>query len=452
MRRLTTLTVVALVIVAACGDDGTVSTSTAAGETTTTVAVGASSTTASTTTSRPIATTTAAQVSNAPTSTTTSVPFEVTLPEAVAAHFAIMGVTIITATGADPIADGVVVVRDGLIAAVGTASEISIPEDAAVIDAAGGYVMPGLIDTHTHLLNEIRLDGGTLDGLRAGLHLEGPLAKGLTTFRDVGSRFGATESVDELHSALDAHDAPVPRIVVAGPIITKTGSEALRMFAEQTVAVDGPDDAARVTAELIEAGVDQIKILIDDDLGRLGTPTLAADEVAAITEAAHRHGTWVLAHVSSVDEALLALENGVDELTHWPGREPLTDELIAEIVTRGVSVGATFSVIPSHDGDVRRLLDAGGTIVLSSDAPGAESAVAIWRELERMVQAGMTAHEALLAATRDAAVVVGLGDQIGTIEAGKAADLLILGRNPLDDITALGDVAVVIKDGVVVSR
>ena len=453
MKRIIACGVALLVMSTACGGEATTETTRATSTTAQPVTTAASATTAEpiTTTTTPPSPTTYPPATSAVTTTLAGAGATIALPEAGTTHLVIVNVTIITATGDDPIVDGVVVVEDGRITAVGPSSRTDVPDDAAVFDADGGYVMPGLIDTHTHLLNEIVLNGTELDGLRAGIHLETPLSTGLTTFRDVGSDYGDGSSLADLRTAWDNHDELLPTLVVAGPLITRGGSEFTRQFATQAATgVETPDQAAAVTDMLIDNGVDQIKIVIDENLRGIETVSLDADHVAAITTAAHARGIWVTAHVSTESEAWLALDNGVDGLAHWPGSEPLSDELIDAIAAAGAPVATTFEVIPAAHGDLRRMLDAGVRVVLGTDAPGAASAVAAWRELDAMVFAGASPMEAILASTRDAAYAVGLLDEIGTIEVGKTADLLVLTADPLADVTALSDVAVVIKHGVIV--
>jgi len=358
--------------------------------------------------------------------------------------------TLIDGTGAAPRSDVVIVIEDGRIRDVGAETDVAVPSGAVVVDAQGGTILPGLVDTHTHLLNGLLSSTGELSSSSVAYYLESTLDAGVTTFRDAGSAVGHTASLSDFRTALDALEVPLPTIVVTGPIIAAEGNLAVSRFAGQAVAVADVTAAEAAVNRLLDSGVDQIKIMVDhwESAGE-PTPSLTDQQIAAITRATHDRDAWVLAHVTDIADARAAIEGGVDELTHWPGHERLPDDLIQEIVDKDVPIGTTYGIpdVFPADGDVRRLLDAGGRIVISTDAPGVMPIRDLWRELVRMVQAGMTPMEAIIASTRDAARTLGLQD-VGTIEVGMAADLVIVDGNPLDSMSAIGDVTNVIKNGV----
>ncbi len=360
---------------------------------------------------------------------------------------------LIDGTGAAPIPNAVVVIKDGLITAVGAESEVEIPGGATVVDADGGAILPGLIDTHTHNLTPLNIEDGEVTAIGARAYLIGPLEAGVTAFRDVGSSFGESRDLGELRAALDSRRYGVPAVVLTGPILAAPESIAVLRFSDQSMAVEDPQSSVEAVNRLLDEGVDQIKILLDTEMSNISTlptPSLTEEQVQAIVTAAHERGVWVVAHVSTESEAWMAVDSGVDELTHWPGEEALSDDLIEQLVADDISVGTTFSIVFPHEGDVRRLLDAGGRIVLSSDAPGTMSPSRITGEMALMIRAGMTPMEVLLASTAHAADVLGLGAVLGTLEAGKQADLLVVAGDPLADIGALSEVVWVIKGGEVV--
>ncbi len=356
--------------------------------------------------------------------------------------------TLVDGTGTAPIPDAVVVVEDGMITAVGPESQVGVPEGAEVVDADGGTILPGLIDTHTHHLDRLRIEGGRIDEATARLHLLAVVRSGVTTYRDLGSHYGDAAGLSEVRAALDAMGDQAPTVVISGPIIASDGNWAVTQFPEQSVAVADAPAAAAMADQLLDAGVDQVKIMVENaEFTGNPTPSLTAEQIDAISDAVHARGGRVVAHVSDVAEAELALAHGADELTHWPGRDPLPADLIRTLASGPTPVGTTFTIAPAADGDLRRLLDAGGMIVVSTDAPGAASPTAIATEMRRMVDGGMTTMEAILAATRDGAVALELDDRIGTIEVGKSADIIVVADDPLADITAMANVTDVILRG-----
>ena len=361
--------------------------------------------------------------------------------------------TLIDGTGTTPVPDAVIVIEDGVIVAVGPADDIVVPSTAEVVDAGGGTILPGLVDTHVHHLNGLDLQDGKLDGISVTMTLTNPLQAGVTTYRDLGSPYGDSANIADLRAALEQHGANAPTIVMSGPLLAAEGNYAVDGFPGQALAVADGAAAADSVTRLLDAGVDQIKLMVEHwEFRSEPTPSLTAEQIKAMTDTARARGVRVVAHVSDIDEAWMALNGGADELTHWPGSEPLPDELIDELATRNVPVGTTFSILTPAAGDVRRLLDAGGTIVLSSDAPGATSTLSIGRELERMVTAGMTPMEAIVASTSHAARAVELDEQVGTLTIGKHADIIIVDGDPLDDITTIANITTVLNDGTTVHR
>ncbi len=358
--------------------------------------------------------------------------------------------TLVDGTGGAPVPGAVVIVEAGLITAAGPESQIEVPDAAQVIDAAGGTILPGLIDTHTHHLDRLRLEGGELEESTADRYLTGVVRSGVTTYRDLGSHYADRASLDDLRAAIDGLGDQAPTVVVAGPLIAREGNWALQQFPQQATAVADAPAAAATANRLLDAGVDQIKIMVENaEFTGNPTPSLTAEQIDAIVEAVHARDGWVVAHVSDVAEAELALDNGADEVTHWPGNDPLPDDLIGRLASRATPVGTTFTILQPADGDVRRLLDAGGVIVVSTDAPGTMPPNGIAQEMVRMVNEGMTPMEAITAATRNGAVALGLDDRVGTIEVGKVADLVVVAGDPLANVATIADVSTVVVRGTV---
>jgi imidazolonepropionase-like amidohydrolase len=360
---------------------------------------------------------------------------------------------LITATGEDPISDGVVVIEGGLITAVGPKESISIPGDATMVDASGGTILPGIIDAHTHVLNELRVENGELNSVDRALYLARPLQAGVTTVRDVGWSWDLSEDMSVLRAAVEREGNTVPTIVMTGPILGAPGGRAVTEFPQYSLAVEDAEDAQEATERLLSEGVQQIKLMSESGPQNSYTP-LTAEQVLVITDAAHAQGSRVTIH-ASINDAVMAIGNGVDQLAHWPigpeGQEVpqvLPDELLEQLIAGQIPVVTTFNITRPAEGDVRRFLDAGGTLVYGSDGPAGGAIDRPFREMRTMSINGMTPMEIILAATANAAEALGLGDQVGTLEVGKTADIIIVDRNPIEDLRGLRDgIVVVIKGG-----
>ncbi len=361
---------------------------------------------------------------------------------------AITDATVVDGTGAAPLSDAVVVVEEGIITAVGSATEVDVPPGADVVSANEGTVLPGFIDTHVHTLQLLARTETGVDDISVDLHLTGPLREGLTTIRDLGSPYGLEAPITFLRAAMGAHGNAVPTTVVTGPFLAHADSSYLTgVFEGWGLGV--ADEAATVaeTQELLDQGVDQVKILVDDDsFGGGSTPPLTGDQIDAVVATAHAVGVPVVAHASDIDEARTVLGHCVDQLAHWPGSDPLPDDLLNLLVERQVPVSTTFGGV-DHERigtDIRQFLDAGGVLTLGTDAPFGGD---LHDELTRMVDVGMTPMEIIVAMTRDAAHAVGVGEHLGTIEPGRIADLVIVAGDPLAVPEALRDVTAVFRRG-----
>jgi imidazolonepropionase-like amidohydrolase len=224
--------------------------------------------------------------------------------------------------------------------------------------------------------------------------------------------------------------------------------------------VSGVDAARALVNQLADGGARVIKLGLDKGYySDEGWPLLSVEEVRAITETAHARGLLVTAHVTSVDEVRLAIDGGVDDLAHAP-LELLPEDMIAEMLGKGITMVTTASVWGDRAAGARaaanakRYMDGGGVVALATDfgccgqAPGIQTLLA---EMQFLIGlGGFTPMQVLVAATRNGPVISGLGDEVGTIEAGKLADLIIVEGNPLSDLQALTSVRLVVQGGRVV--
>jgi len=357
-------------------------------------------------------------------------------------------------------------------------------DSVRVIDLREAYVLPGLIDSHVHITNEFSptsrmkfLSDSEVDAaLDGAANAKKTLLAGFTTVQDVG---GPNEAVFSLRDAIRAGKIPGPRIRASGRAITPSGghgdangfSPALTRIFTGPNACNGADDCRRAVRETIRSGADVIKITAT---GGVLSNTKAGleqqffdDEIAAIVETAAMMGRKVTAHAHGKGGIEAALRNGVQSIEHGTYLDDETIALFRETggtlvptVLAGVTVtGWTdqpWLPAPSREKaaivgplmlDMLRRAKEGGVNIAFGTDTGVSKHGENAEEFVLMVQAGFTPEEAIRAATVLAAEHVEMGDQIGTIEAGKFADMVVLDQDPLKDITALKSIRLVIKNG-----
>ena len=394
-------------------------------------------------------------------------------PEPAPGALLLSNAVVFDGTGTGP-KRGDVAIVDGLFSA-------GAPADARAVDLDGRFIMPGLIDVHTHLAEqpEIEMAEGMeplLPGTKGHLvaaGARGALRMGITTVRDVGAR---DDSVLEVRQAMRYGAFLGPRILCCGKIISAT-SPGGRLFADMYREADGPDEMRKAVREQIRRGADFIKIMMTGarsvELENPGPSQVTRAEVAAVVEEAHRLGYRVAAHCEGLDGTVLAIEEGVDTIEHgfYLNERP---DLLDQMAAAGQTLVPTLSFLDdvanqTHDSWSEHLVDrgefnveqatktlqsainAGVSIAMGFDSKPETSAAS---ELVRMVEAGMTSQAALTAATSAGAAAIGLGHLIGTIEHGKLADVVVVDGDPLQDVAILTDPArihTVLRSGHVVT-
>jgi len=379
-----------------------------------------------------------------------------------------------------PIENALIVVEGDKIVSVSAGG--SVPAGVEVIDLSKATVLPGFIDTHTHVLLQGDVTAEEYDeqllkqsipyrAILAARNAQIALSHGFTAMRDLETE-GAMYADVDVKKAIANGEVPGPRMQVATRAMTPTGMYPLLGYSWELKVptgveyVDGADGARKAVREQVMYGADWIKYYSDrryhfDADGVLRSMVNFTDEEAkAIVEEAHRLGKKVAAHAIGSDGIEAALRAGVDTIEHGDG---LTDALIGEMVKKGAYWVPTLTVglyvAPGRGGNWQKMADLqrenfgkalkkGVKIALGTDAGGFDwKKVNQAKEFEYYVQYGMTPMQSIRTGTVVAAELLGWGDNLGTIEAGKWADIVAVSGDPLKDITELEKVKFVMKGG-----
>jgi len=346
--------------------------------------------------------------------------------------------TLIDGTGAEPVPEAVVVIKDRYIAAVGSRKDIKIPENARVFSFPHGTLLPGFINAHVHSKYDEK-------------QLQTWAREGVTTVRDLAEAMGVPWFT--LRDQLRANPKNA-RIVAAGPVFTVAGG----FVKEVSLIVTSPEDAQEKVNKLIDEGADVIKIGLNSPI----YPELSPDVVQAIVNTAHSRGKPVAAHVISAHGMGVAVEAGVDDISHLAPIGTKPEALIQQMKAAGIYWIPTFEPLPPADkgkairekaiDDFKHFLSLGGLVALGNDSgsmPGVQMGMPITQIL-CMQKAGMTPMQIIEAATRHAARVCRLEKELGTLQPGKRADLFVVEGNPLEDLNTLTKTRLVIHDGVII--
>jgi imidazolonepropionase-like amidohydrolase len=352
--------------------------------------------------------------------------------------------TLIDGTGNDAVPDAVVALDGERIVAVGSRDQVIVSPHTPTIDVQGATVLPGFVNAHVHQAYNRQ-------------SLEAWAQAGVTTVRDLVNE-GTPADLFAFRDEVSA-DPRYARLVAAGPMVTVPGG-----YGRQPVT--SAEDARQVITTLLDEGADLIKIGIEDDLQGRTWAMLSAEEIRAIVDTAHARNVPVAAHISRRRHLELALETGVDDVAHMIV-DHLPDELIESVIKADVFWEPTLELwqcVSTLRGlgwdataidNLRRFSQAGGEVALGTDYAGYrcqfDSGIPV-TELELMRKAGMTPIQIIVAATRNAAHVCNLEEEIGTLEPGKLADILVVEGNPLEDLQALTEVRMVIHNGVVIRK
>ncbi len=416
-------------------------------------------------------------------------------------RLALVGGMLLDGYDVPPIHHAAVLIEGERIVAVGRAAEMEIPPDAAVVDTRGRVMMPGMMDLHAHLavlghgeygrwFSWIDEEGVDIEHVME-ISAKQLLLAGVTTAVDLGAPLEASLAVRD---RIARGEVPGARLLMAGPWITRRVSFWPENY---QIGISSPEETSAAVERLAEAGVDVIKAWVG----------LTREDYQAVADTAHRHGLRVHAHVYAPDDVRNALEGGIDVLTHAgsAGTPPYEPDLVRDIVVAGRPVVITgahrvwvfpatvefperlqdprlredlpavmydelqrsfenFHTLPYFQTTARQMffgdaslgqwIEAGAVMGMGTDSgtPMNFHTEALWRELKAHVDLGMTPMEAIVAATRVNARILGLADDLGTIEPGKIADIVVVRGDPRFSITALDDPELVVKEGKVYRR
>ncbi len=375
-------------------------------------------------------------------------------------------------------------VRNGLIVSVRAAS--AGHPAGTLTDLSSETCLPGLIDTHTHVLLQGDITAADYDEqllkqspeyrtILATTNAKRILGWGFTSIRDVETEGAGYADVD-VRTAIERGVIPGPRMQVAGRSMDVTGAYPLLGYAPALVMpkgvqeVDGADGGRRAVREQLSHGVDWIKVYSDrsyrvveggvlDDI-----PTFTLEELRAIVDETHRQRHRIASHAMGLQGVHNSVEAGVDSIEHG---NYIADADLAMMVAKGIYYVPTIYVgqyvaegrakagapvwldmVKIHEETFRRALKAGVKIAFGTDIGGFDWGTNPAIEFAHMVRFGMTPEQALRSATVVAAELIGVSDRVGTLEAGKVADIVAVKGNPLEDVTRLEHVDFVLKAGV----
>jgi len=362
---------------------------------------------------------------------------------------AIIGSTIINGTGSEPLRNGTILIQDGKIGEVGKADQIKLDPDVERIDATGKFTMPGIIDSHVHVTpnqdvpNDIRIN------LRVGFNsislLRQSLGAGVTTVVSIG---GGPPSVELTNAINEGYVDRCANQITAG-VVNASGGHVRGRHA------DGPWEIRKAVRELASAGCTMIKTAATAGFQweheRVHWPDYTEEELTALVDEARMRDMPVAAHAHGHE----GLKYAVNARVHMIHHGALIDDEGLEAINKAdlyfvptlftTSIGRVAKVeqpwtkermeaaYPIHREGVSKAHKMGTKIALGTDGGAGDAMI----ELSEFVDCGLSPMDAIVAGTRNTADALSILDRVGTIESGKDADLLIIGKNPLNDINVL---------------
>ena len=364
---------------------------------------------------------------------------------------AIIGSTIINGTGSEPLRNGTILIQDGKISEVGKADQIKMGPDVERIDATGKFTMPGIIDSHVHVTPNQDVPDDVRINLRVGFNsislLRQSLGAGVTTVVSIG---GGPPSVELTNAINEGYVDRCANQITAG-VVNASGGHVRGRHA------DGPWEIRKAVRELASAGCTMIKTAATAGFQweheRVHWPDYTEEELTALVDEARMRDMPVAAHAHGHE----GLKYAVNARVHMIHHGALIDDEGLEAINKAdlyfvptlftTSIGRVAKVeqpwtkermeaaYPIHREGVSKAHKMGTKIALGTDGGAGDAMI----ELSEFVDCGLSPMDAIVAGTRNTADALSILDSVGTIESGKDADLLIIGKNPLDDINVLQD-------------
>ena len=404
----------------------------------------------------------------------------------------ITGKYLVDGRGGRPVERGAVLLEGSKIRGVGAVNEVAAPEGALVEvhDFPEATILPGLVDVHTHLnypgdgthTDDVMSEEDDILLMQSIVNARLYLAKGVTTIRDNGAKNQTTLS---LRKGMERGLATGPRLSICVNPLTITGGHMWQMGAE----ADGIDEVVKSVRRLVKLGADYIKVAVTGGTTKTSDRNRAAynlDELKAIVSESHKFGRLVAGHAHATAGIVNCLDSGIDMIIHcsWndaDGSSTIRPEVVERIAETGSWVNPTLDQVfgapreklqlkadtvglnamerqtldgwgarmEDRLGQISKMVEGGARFVTGTDCGwGPVPFSRIHKEMDLLVQGGLTPMQAVVSATQDAADSLGLLDQLGTLEVGKQADVAVFNGEPHRDVNDIVNVAGVFHGGV----
>jgi imidazolonepropionase-like amidohydrolase len=385
-------------------------------------------------------------------------------------NLALVGGTIYVTPTEDPISDGMVLVQEGRIRAVGTRQSVEVPRSVPSLDCSGLTVTAGFWNSHVHFFERKWSNAATIPPRELGRQLQDMLTRfGFTTVFDTGSPW---ENTRRLRDRIESGEVPGPRILSTGEALVAPGAlpseRVLAVLGLMTFPAPEVADAAQAAVaaqRLLDDGVDGIKVHLQPPPPP--KPPLPESAIAAVAAQAHRLGKPVFVHPNGGADVLAAVRGGVDVILHTtPHSGPWDEAILAAMGERGVALTPTLALWRSalrHDrssaqehvvgtavAQLRAWVAREGTVLFGTDVGAADSDPSV--EYALMAQAGMSYRQLLASLTTAPAERFGRTEGLGRIAAGLQGDLVVLRGDPCEDIRALAAVEHTVRAGSIIYR